>query len=494
MALAVENGRVGSLVWVLRKNGRWWPGKIEASSNSKVAVKLLGKQNGYVEWVNLASSKRVKAFRSVEFDDFIRSAELSNTANYRKNAKYPNREDAILHALSLEQQEKQRSLKRPGVFKQSALCRAKRSRCAYLPVESNSHVNRSVLHSRTMRVLSALRKLDENSLYSSQGEVQDSSESAASDVSESSSEDSGFAENGKLTGSYTNGRKRRTTNVQKAECFSNSSKSSLDNKFAVGAEQNRKLKERCYSHDSSASPDTMTEGESSMMSRKQASNTKDQWMLDVVCLEEIRHKAAKKSSKNLALEVENQSDSSSKAGDSCSESLCCSPVYNDDQNMSKPMLVDVPVTVEAKYRNEHVPLVSLMSKLGKAPIIGYPVEVEVLDNIPEDLLPRKGSTQSMIDNVGTKLHLPIWKTSKRTPVSYVGELNSSATQTPEAEKNGVLQAGSSLLKPHRKGDFSLKNGHSSQTSFRKRGGSISSLATSVPVNLIFSQLYSAICT
>ncbi|PHU15645.1 hypothetical protein BC332_16850 [Capsicum chinense] len=103
---------VGSIVWVRRRNGSWWPGKIlcpdELSASHLMAprsgtpVKLLGREDASVDWYNLEKSKRVKAFRCGEFDDFIQRAEASLGMPPKKREKYARREDAILHALELE--------------------------------------------------------------------------------------------------------------------------------------------------------------------------------------------------------------------------------------------------------------------------------------------------------------------------------------------------------------------------------------------------------
>lgn len=110
---AVDCG-VGSIVWVRRRNGSWWPGKILGpeelaashltSPRSGTPVKLLGREDASVDWYNLEKSKRVKAFRCGEFDDCIERAESSQGMPIKKREKYARREDAILHALELEKE------------------------------------------------------------------------------------------------------------------------------------------------------------------------------------------------------------------------------------------------------------------------------------------------------------------------------------------------------------------------------------------------------
>ncbi|KAE8699292.1 dentin sialophosphoprotein-like [Hibiscus syriacus] len=117
-----DGGGIGSIVWVRRRNGSWWPGKILGSEElpsshlmsprTGTPVKLLGREDASVDWYNLEKSKRVKAFRCGEFDDCIERAESSQGMPPKKREKYARREDAILHALELERE----LLKKQGNF------------------------------------------------------------------------------------------------------------------------------------------------------------------------------------------------------------------------------------------------------------------------------------------------------------------------------------------------------------------------------------------
>lgn len=103
---------VGGLVWVRRRNGSWWPGRIVGvdelsegclvSPRSGTPVKLLGREDASVDWYNLEKSKRVKAFRCGDYDECIEKAKASAASSSKKQVKYARREDAILHALELE--------------------------------------------------------------------------------------------------------------------------------------------------------------------------------------------------------------------------------------------------------------------------------------------------------------------------------------------------------------------------------------------------------
>lgn len=48
------------------------------------------------------------------------------------------------------------------------------------------------------------------------------------------------------------------------------------------------------------------------------------------------------------------------------------------------MLFDVDLKVQASYQGEHVPLVSLMSRLNGKAIIGHPVQIEILKKRDSD--------------------------------------------------------------------------------------------------------------
>ncbi|KAF6138747.1 hypothetical protein GIB67_040879 [Kingdonia uniflora] len=115
---------VGTIVWVRRRNGSWWPGRILGVDETSIShitspktgtpVKLLGRDDASVDWYNLEKSKRVKPFRCGEFDDCIEKVESSHGFPIKKREKYARREDAILHALELERELLEKNKPKPS--------------------------------------------------------------------------------------------------------------------------------------------------------------------------------------------------------------------------------------------------------------------------------------------------------------------------------------------------------------------------------------------
>ncbi|CAL9150961.1 unnamed protein product [Musa hybrid cultivar] len=113
--LSSNNVSAGGLVWVRRPNGSWWPGRVVGRDElptkcvlpprSGTPIKLLGREDGSMDWYNLAKSTRVKAFRCGEFDECIQKAmafAIRSKKSSTSTGKYIRREDAILHALEIE--------------------------------------------------------------------------------------------------------------------------------------------------------------------------------------------------------------------------------------------------------------------------------------------------------------------------------------------------------------------------------------------------------
>lgn len=85
----------------------------------------------------------------------------------------------------------------------------------------------------------------------------------------------------------------------------------------------------------------------------------------------------------------------------------------------KPILIDVDLKVQASYQGEHVPLVSLMSRLNGKAIVGHPVQIEILED---------GSTAQLLmaNNVSldeSTAPRPFWRTGRRTAMQRVPRSN-----------------------------------------------------------------------
>jgi hypothetical protein len=95
------------------------------------------------------------------------------------------------------------------------------------------------------------------------------------------------------------------------------------------------------------------------------------------------------------------------------------PTYGDGYHVGgrmRSMLINVDVEVQAGYRKEPVPIISLMSKLDGKAIIGHPIQVEVLkDGSSETLFSAADDFSN--DGIGIEGYsvLPqAWRTARRT--------------------------------------------------------------------------------
>ncbi|CAN4086903.1 unnamed protein product [Withania somnifera] len=116
-------------------------------------------------------------------------------------------------------------------------------------------------------------------------------------------------------------------------------------------------------------------------------------------------------------------------------------------------LYDVNLEVKASYRPQHVPYISLMSKLNGQPIIGHPLTVEVLDyGFCDDLLVSGSECYSSSydldedrgENSSAFQGEDIVFESKPSSVGRISnkcrvvQPRSSATKSPKTRKNGLL--------------------------------------------------------
>ncbi|KAL6618649.1 hypothetical protein ACP70R_033788 [Stipagrostis hirtigluma subsp. patula] len=139
---AVDVSAPGTLVWLRRPNGTWWPSIVISPLQvpdgcaapprcPATPVMLLGRRHGpaFVDWCNLERCKRVKPFRcgEVEFEQRIASA-LAMAATHKTAKPYKGRyarmEDAVLEALDVE---RTRALEAQGKSRQDDGCSSKPS-------------------------------------------------------------------------------------------------------------------------------------------------------------------------------------------------------------------------------------------------------------------------------------------------------------------------------------------------------------------------------
>lgn len=98
------------------------------------------------------------------------------------------------------------------------------------------------------------------------------------------------------------------------------------------------------------------------------------------------------------------------------------PVYvsnsSSPRGRIKSMLIDVDVGVQSGYQREHVPMISLMSKLNDKAIVGHPIPIETLEDTSSDFLLLSADDESLFGGGGDGGHdsttLQPWRTARRT--------------------------------------------------------------------------------
>ncbi|XP_058778396.1 uncharacterized protein LOC131652534 [Vicia villosa] len=491
--LAPEDCVVGSIVWVRRRNGSWWPGQILCSEDlsashltsprSGTPVKLLGREDASVDWYNLEKSKRVKPFRCGEFDACIERAESAQGMPLKKREKYARREDAILHALELEKQimKKQDKL---GTGQTGAAFRAKRSRCVYLPAESSDSLdyNETLTH-----VPVSSSQLGGDYLYGSPfaeesesaflNDVEsDSSETASIDSESDSSETELDNDEEMIIYSETGPEELESTSSEEADELAFSSdmphlypreprtcneavskwqlkgkrnNRNLVNRSAVASDrrgavlygadvegQRRHLNHQrlgvnypYYRNDYSDAPDDTD----------QMFGSEDEYS-------PTPRAVAKGQNKNLhGVDWDEWpwEDQPTLKGYSGFKEYA--PLYRDHyqyDGMKRSVLVDVDLKVQTSYKKEPVPIVSITSKLNGRSILGRPIQIESL---------KDGSTDNLFSTIddysndgigyeGSSVLPPAWRTARRTanfrvPRPHIQSSNVDEDFSIEQERN-----------------------------------------------------------
>lgn len=85
------------------------------------------------------------------------------------------------------------------------------------------------------------------------------------------------------------------------------------------------------------------------------------------------------------------------------------------RNIGKIMLIDADVKVQSSYQREHVPMISLMSKINGQAIVGHPLQVEALENGSVEALLTETDDDWYPEVLENDTTLPpVWKTARRT--------------------------------------------------------------------------------
>ena len=158
---------------------------------------------------------------------------------------------------------------------------------------------------------------------------------------------------------------------------------------------------------------------------------------------------------------------------------------------SNSSLYDVNLEVKANYRPQHVPLVSLMSKLNGKAIVGHPLTVEVLDDDFCDLLlsDAEYDPTTMSVSEGDEMIYAVKRNSetRRLPTKHSTQLHGSPSKSPKMKKGGLLSKKirklSSLTASHKKRDEERN-----PVVDKLKGPAIAC----IPLKLVFSRLNEAV--
>ncbi|RWW02696.1 hypothetical protein GW17_00034203 [Ensete ventricosum] len=109
---------------------------------------------------------------------------------------------------------------------------------------------------------------------------------------------------------------------------------------------------------------------------------------------------------------------------------CYDTVYATQASLEMgSILFDVNLKVKASYQGEHVPLVSLMSRLNGKAIIGHPVQIEIVEDGSAGQY--TCSNYSCPDE--SVAHQPVWRTARRTAMQRVPRSNPVASSLEDDE-------------------------------------------------------------
>ncbi|XP_061376221.1 uncharacterized protein LOC133318242 [Gastrolobium bilobum] len=504
---AVDCG-IGSIVWVRRRNGSWWPGQILGSDDlsashltsprSGTPVKLLGREDASVDWYNLEKSKRVKAFRCGEFDGCIERAESSQGMPLKKREKYARREDAILHALELERQllKKQEKL---GVGQMGSAFRGKRSRCVYFPAESSDSLdfketltNVPISTSQLGGEYPYCSSLAEESESAFMDDVESDSSETGCTNSDSDSSETELDKDEEMTilseTGHDDEEQESTSSEEPDELAISSDMPHLYPREPItcneavskwqlkGKRNNRNLVKR-----SVGAPDRKgvlygadVEGQRSRVSRKKVGSSLHYYRNDFSdVLDDTDQMFGLEDEYSLTSRAVAKGQNKIRHGVDWDEWAWedqpafrgywdikgFAPLYGNRYHFDRrigSMLVDVDLKVQASYRKAPVPIVSMTSKLDGKAIIGHPIQIEALKDSSSDNL------FSAIDDFsndgigleGSSVLPPAWRTARRTA-------NVRVPRPRILSSNGAEAAADFSLDQERNVEWKKSNGGSS---------------------------------
>ncbi|AQK73845.1 Tudor/PWWP/MBT superfamily protein [Zea mays] len=100
----------------------------------------------------------------------------------------------------------------------------------------------------------------------------------------------------------------------------------------------------------------------------------------------------------------------------------------------RPMLFNVNLKVQASYQGEHVPLVSLMSRLNGKAIVGHPIQIEIVEDGSTDHLILCGDSGMQESSAAP----PAWPTGRRTAMQRVPRSNPSGALLDGDNEGGLV--------------------------------------------------------
>ncbi|EYU45844.1 hypothetical protein MIMGU_mgv1a004135mg [Erythranthe guttata] len=435
----------GALVWVRRRNGSWWPGKIlgpdelpEGSVPSPRAgtpVKLLGRVDASVDWYNLEKSKRVKAFHCGEYDNCIEKVKAASTASHlsKRAVKYARREDAILHALELEEsarlekdpQNEEEEIKNPneseedgqGVKRMSvaSLLKRKRSQVDCVKQEMLKRKNRrraltKVLECSTTMMPARLsgpasgdkvcglesdelkkNDSDGNGVSCENGALFDASLKFKrdNDVPESESSRSLFDVHLVAEEKHSAGLSSIISDAPQSSGSRPSQCNPTKTLISSGNEEKGTSKWRSKGKRNSRTRKldearVKTRPVTEIEFRGWSWNIPPRGGIDSTVDSSVPHRSMPYRQTRLTVNPKYDSSDFSLAHHNS----------NNNNNVAGSGLFDVAVEVKTESRPQRVPYISLMSRLNRQPIVGHPLAVEVLDDSScDDVIDFYGETK-----------------------------------------------------------------------------------------------------